>query len=720
MKRLLLSLMICIGTLCAYAQKQHYIPYEWRNRTDTLIYAKEDPNNKYTWSESRSKESDNIIVYWDKYYGNTIPTNAPSTYRVDIDDLLKKCEEFFDLEINQLGFVDPKNSNLNKYKVMVLINHSADWICVGSGYDYQVSAIWLSPWACHPVGQSVAHEIGHSFHYMCYSEASKQGTLPNVQTGFHGAVGNGSVTWEQTAQWQSVQSYPELMFDQSISVFRNSHNLAFTHEWHRYQSYWLFYYLVQHYGVKAVSDVWNYPVNQVLDFNEVLMLQQNWNVEELFRRYYDYAAHCVTWDWDACKPYRNPFIGDFRYAAVLNGEGQYQVAYSSCPQSTGFNAVPLNVPAAGTEVTTTFTALASGAELAEGDPAEYLNGNSYFQASGRTKYNTVGLAASRGFRLGYVALLNDGTRVYESVDTIYCTGRGKTSCDVKFTVPENVNKLWLMVVPAPTRYFQHKWDDSPGNDDQWPYTLEFSNTDLDATKAIVYVSPVLDGREIDDITFTYDLYFPHNATAYNGTSITIGGKAAAMLGTAFQMSMSDIAAKLTTYSSAGPGKDKVMFYPAKADGTLISNKSTANGYGHWFSNNGSVVEWSGNSYVFSEFLPGVMTFSIGQYPGKCPNGSNYTIAQALVYNNGSKKAKAVFVFNIHIDASKTGAELVSVDYAGDNTNAIHNISTDNSNLPVNVYTLSGQQVRSAVSRDKATQGLSKGIYIVGKQKVVVK
>ena len=94
MKRLLLSLMICIGTLCAYAQKQHYIPYEWRNRTDTLIYAKEDPNNKYTWSESRSKESDNIIVYWDKYYGNTIPTNAPSTYRVDIDDLLKKVASF--------------------------------------------------------------------------------------------------------------------------------------------------------------------------------------------------------------------------------------------------------------------------------------------------------------------------------------------------------------------------------------------------------------------------------------------------------------------------------------------------------------------------------------------------------------------------------------------------------------------------------------------------
>ena len=55
------------------AQKTVYIPYEWRNRTDTLIYAENDPNNRYTWSKSRSKESENVIVFWDKYYGNTDP-----------------------------------------------------------------------------------------------------------------------------------------------------------------------------------------------------------------------------------------------------------------------------------------------------------------------------------------------------------------------------------------------------------------------------------------------------------------------------------------------------------------------------------------------------------------------------------------------------------------------------------------------------------------------
>ena len=233
-KKLLLMLWLSLMSFTfVSAQKTVYIPREWRNRTDTLLYAENDPDNKYTWSKSRSKETDNVIVFWDKYYGSTSPPKTTGFYNVDIDDLLQKCETFFDLEINKLGFVDPNNSNLNKYKVMVLMNHTETWTCYGGGYDYQVSALWLNPSTCKPVGHSVAHEIGHSFHYMCYSEASKQGSLWNVQTGFHGAVGNGSVTWEQTAQWQANQSYPELMYDQSIGVFRNSHNYAFTHEWHQ-------------------------------------------------------------------------------------------------------------------------------------------------------------------------------------------------------------------------------------------------------------------------------------------------------------------------------------------------------------------------------------------------------------------------------------------------------------------------------------------------------
>ena len=109
MKRLLFVMALTLVSVAsALAQKQVYIPVEWRNfnSRDTLLYKESDPNNEYTWSKSRSRESDNFIVFWDKGYGNTVPTNAPSAYRVDIDDLLAKAEVFYKLNVETLKFAD--------------------------------------------------------------------------------------------------------------------------------------------------------------------------------------------------------------------------------------------------------------------------------------------------------------------------------------------------------------------------------------------------------------------------------------------------------------------------------------------------------------------------------------------------------------------------------------------------------------------------------------
>ena len=412
--------------------------------------------------------------------GSIYVTNAKTLAEVSADDsMLAKCEAFFDLELNTLGFVDPKSSNLSKYKVMVLMNHTQEWTCYGGGYDYQVSALWLNPSTCKPVGHSVAHEIGHSFHYMCYSEASRHGADRTCQTGFHGAVGNGSVTWEQTAQWQANQSYPELMFDQSIGVFRNSHNYAYTHEWHRYQSYWFFYYLCQHYGdIQTVANVWNYPETTIKDFNQVLMDYKKLSVEDLYRLYFDYACRCATWDFDVCKPYRNPYIGDFTYRCVLTEDNAYQVALASCPQSTGFNVIPLKVPAAGTELTTHFTALKPGTAILDADPGEYLDGNSAFSKSADRKYNIAGARTARGVRLGYVALMKDGTRQYFSEDKVYGTGTSEVTDDCSMTLPEGVSRLWLVVSPALKTYYQHQWDEKMAGDDMWPYRVKFYQTNV--------------------------------------------------------------------------------------------------------------------------------------------------------------------------------------------------------------------------------------------------
>ena len=710
MKRLLFSyFLLAVGCLAGYAQKQMYIPQEWRNRTDTLIWKESDPDNRYTWSKSRSKESDNVIVLWDKGYGNTIPTNAPSAYRVDIDDLLKKAEAFFDLEINQLGFVDPENSNLNKYKVMILLNHDTGWICYGGGYDYQVSALWLSPSTCKPVGHSVAHEIGHSFHYMCYSEASNHGADRSCQTGFHGAVGNGSVTWEQTAQWQANQSYPELMFDQSINVFRNSHNYAFTHEWHRYQSYWFFYYLCQLYGdIKTVANVWNYPETTVKDFNQVLMDYKQLSVRDLYKLYFDQACRLVTWDLDVCKPYRNNYIGDFTYRCALTADGRYQVALASCPQGTGFNVIPLQVPEAGTDITTHLTGLRPNASLADADPGEYLDGNSQYSKYSQRHYIMGGSRTDRGFRMGYVALMKDGSRRYFSEDSVYCQGASIVTEDYSMTVPEGVSQLWLVVSPALKHYTQHKWDEKIDADDMWPYQLQFEGTDIGA-RATVYASPTIDGRDISDVTYTYDVTFPRDTQGYSGASVSVSGQAAATLGTAFQMQNTDIASKMQNYSSSGPSNGRVMFYAVNPDGQLAKSGSTANGYGHWFDKSGKVCAYS-SGYVYSEFNASSLVFTLGQYPGKCANGSKYTIRQALRYKKAAgEEAVAKFVFNITI-GSTASVTLQSIDY-DDPTLGIERLENSEKHIEnAAIYDLSGRRVSQP----------TRGIYIQNGRKFVVK
>ncbi|MBP3211376.1 MAG: DUF4859 domain-containing protein [Prevotella sp.] len=710
MKRLLFSyFLLAVSCMAGYAQKQMYIPQEWRNRTDTLIWKESDPDNRYTWSKSRSKESDNVIVLWDKGYGSTIPTNAPSAYRVDIDDLLKKAEAFFDLEINQLGFVDPENSNLNKYKVMILLNHDTGWICYGGGYDYQVSALWLSPSTCKPVGHSVAHEIGHSFHYMCYSEASNHGADRSCQTGFHGAVGNGSVTWEQTAQWQANQSYPELMYDQSINVFRNSHNYAFTHEWHRYQSYWFFYYLCQLYGdIKTVANVWNYPETTVKDFNQVLMDYKQLSVRDLYKLYFDQACRLVTWDLDVCKPYRNNYIGDFTYRCALTADGRYQVALASCPQGTGFNVIPLQVPEAGTDITTHLTGLRPNAALADADPGEYLDGNSQYSKYGQRHYIMGGSRTDRGFRMGYVALMKDGSRRYFSEDSVYCQGASIVTEDYSMTVPEGVSQLWLVVSPALKHYTQHKWDEKIDADDMWPYQLQFEGTDIGA-RATVYASPTIDGRDISDVTYTYDVTFPRDTQGYSGASVSVSGQAAATLGTAFQMQNTDIASKMQNYSSSGPSNGRVMFYAVNPDGQLAKSGSTANGYGHWFDKSGKVCAYS-SGYVYSEFNASSLVFTLGQYPGKCANGSKYTIRQALRYKKAAgEEAVATFVFNITI-GSTVSVTLQSIDY-DDPTLGIERLENSEKHIEnTAIYDLSGRRVSQP----------TRGIYIQNGRKFVVK
>jgi hypothetical protein len=505
------------------------------------------------------------------------------------------------------------------------------------------------------------------------------------------------------------------MFSQSIGVFRRSHNYAFSHEWHRYQSYWFHYYINQHYDdITTVAQVWNQPMTgqsrgNASDFNQALMALKGLDATALFRLYYDYAARCATWDIEPCISYGKSYIGDFDYRCVLLGDTAYQVALASVPQASGFNIIPLEVPQAGTQVITHFTALPRYSRLAPGDPAEMMTGETAWGKTTRTTFVNPTNYKDRGFRLGYVALMADGSRRYFNADSVYCQGTTLSTCQVSMTVPENTQQMWLVVVPAPKSYVQHRWDENADNDDMWPYRFQLQGATL-GSKAQVYVTPDIDGRDVADITFTYDVRLPR-LNSYDAVTVNIADKAQAMLGTAFQMNATAIADNMQAWTSAGPSQGKVMFYGLKP-GTLARDNrgSTANGYGHWFSSTGAVTAYA-NGYLYSEFSPTALSFSIGQYPGKLSIGQDYTIGQALRYKQSAdKEAMARFIFRVHITDLSYGAELASIEYTDPST-GIRVINNNRETINNNRYY---DQLGRPLSKPQ------KGINIINGHKLLIK
>ncbi|MDR2914594.1 MAG: DUF4859 domain-containing protein [Tannerella sp.] len=598
-----------------------YKPNDFRN----IDWLREDAE----WSFVRSRQSDHFIVFWQTGFG-TDPnaSTVPEALRVDIDDLLKKAEIFYEMNIHTLKFANVGSgmSNLDKYKMQIYIRYQTEWLATGGGYDDIIGGLWINPGTCKPVGSTIAHEIGHSFQYQVYADLLASGVCANdfsrgFRYGFGGNGGNGF--WEQTAQWQSYQSYPAEAFESyNFTEYINNYFRHVGHEWQRYASYFIHYYWADKHGIDFVGKLWREAVSPE-DPMEAYMRMNNLTTDQFNEEMYDAATKFVTWDIDAIRSYGSNYIGKQSYKFYKLSDGSYQVAYSHCPGSTGYNAIPLNVPEAGTIVTTTFEGLQPGSSLASEDPGVCsVNGSNKTVKS----YNKGSLTRA-GWRYGYVALLGNGQRIYSEMNK-------KTGMDVEFTIPEGCEKLWFVVLGAPSSYTAHPWDEDESNDDQWPYKVKFTNTNL--LGSIDFTGD----EDHEDVTFTFDVSFPYSTDTYPGSTVTLSTDDLNKLAGAFVLQPSEITAAMSS---------KIKFYAVEGTTGALNATTTANGYGHWYNAKGDVCNWGVDGRVYSEFDASGYSFVIGQYPNQCASGDKYTIKQALVYEyEAGKSVQATFVFNITI------------------------------------------------------------------------
>lgn len=445
----------------------------WKTNVSDNNYNNDYMNPNSRWCFKHSKESEHFVVYWDSKFGDN--PNSPSVnanLRVDVDDLLRKAEMFYTRNVDSLKMVTTGGgrSQLDHYKMGIYLLYQTDWLAVGSGFDNVIGTLWVNPSTCHPVGSTIGHEIGHCFQYQGYCDRILNGGSDNFHSNFrygYPKSNGGCGFWEQCAQFQSFQDYPsEAITSYNFSVWLANCHRHFEHEWQRYASYFEQYYWLQYYGNDALGQIWNKSVYPE-DANQAFMrIYLNNKYDSLRTVLFDYARKTATFDYNRIRAYVGASTIDrYTVATCDTTDGWHCVAYGSCPQPTGFNVIKVNNFRAGSPVTFHFKGLPVGSPLVSTDPGKQVDGDGKIVAT-VNHFNTTDLAGNEGWAYGFVAYMNDGSRIYGPSRFVNAASQ---ESELSFTVPSGVRRLLVVVQGSPMVYRQCPWDEKESTDDQLPY-----------------------------------------------------------------------------------------------------------------------------------------------------------------------------------------------------------------------------------------------------------
>lgn len=410
--------------------KEVYIPIELKQNDFS------SKNSK--WCYQRSASSENIIVFWESGFGADPTVTEKANMRVDLKDLITKAEKFYVYYRDQMKFVEKGNSKSDKYRMIVMLVYQEEWLATGSGYDDVIGALWVNPATCNPVGYVIAHEFGHSFQYQVKCDGNY---------GFRDQDYVGTF-WEQCAQNMSLQLYPT-EFTRDLPYFLKNAHKNFSHEDIRYESIYLMEFWKQKHGKEILGKVWKEaikPEHPIEAYKRITKINQEQFNDEIF----EYACKNITWDYPLGDN-NNNFINalpksqqdDYRHKTTLvtTNDGYFQISANQIPQSYGYNAIKLDIAEKGTIVSVSFEGL-------------------------ENNWKTIA-----GWRWGFVAVNNQNKPVYGSIQ------RDAKGTAV-FTIPENCKELWFVVTGAPTKHINHIWDEKADNDENFPYKIKLTNTNL--------------------------------------------------------------------------------------------------------------------------------------------------------------------------------------------------------------------------------------------------
>ena len=441
---LCLSLMFGAAQADIISQKKIYQPKQ--SEAHDSSKADEDIEfgwNPSKWDKSRMVSTDNIVLFWAPGFGDNI-MEAPDyievkpngekvshNMKVDLPNLLAKLENFYGFFRDSLQFTKP-GSKANEYKMMVMLDYSLEGTAYGGDYDNTIGALWITPNRIQDKNLNcIAHELGHSFQ----SQISCDG---------EGEAWGGNGFFESTSQWMLWQVNPEWQKDERfhLDAFADLTHKAFLHLDNIYHSPYVIELWGEKHGRPFIAELYRQgkigedPAMTYMRLNG--MSQKEFN-DEMYHNY----TRLVNWDIDRVRNYTRGYTDIWHTQLEDAGNGWQRISPANCPENYGFNVIPVEVPAPGKKVTIDFRGEA-----------------------GKEGYVSLNKEKA-GWRYGYVAIDSDGNAQYGEM---HSADKGK----VTFQTPKTggIEKLWLVVMGAPTEHWSNKEWPVKEPDAQWPYAIK--------------------------------------------------------------------------------------------------------------------------------------------------------------------------------------------------------------------------------------------------------
>lgn len=324
----------------APAGKEIYIPKDLRKNDFT--------KNDSKWSYARMAYTDDVIVFWEKSFGDDL-SQAPDldghNMKVDLDNLLNRLQTFYDYFKYRLKFIQT-GSKADRYRMMVMLNYTLEGTAYGGDYDEQIGALWISPNRVQDKKLNcIAHELGHSFQ----SQIACDGT---------GESWGGGGIFEMTSQWMLWQVNPEWTTDEHYHWmgFKDHHNLRFLHFENIYHSPYVLEYWSMKHGETIMGELFR-AGKRGEDPASTYMRLCGLSLDAMNQEMIDCYSRLIAFDFPRVKQSHKKFIGDLTTPMIVSQSKNNDVLYPDTnfiPQTWGFNIIKLDNKANKKSIKITF------------------------------------------------------------------------------------------------------------------------------------------------------------------------------------------------------------------------------------------------------------------------------------------------------------------------------------------------------------------------------